>query len=258
MIFDDSTAAADLPREIVDAAQSGTVVVLSGAGMSAESGVPTFRDVQDGLWARYDPMTLATPEAFAERPALVWAWYLRRLQLVRQVQPNEGHRAVADLARRHPVEVFTQNVDDLHERAGSTRVGHLHGDLLGFRCADCGRAHEGDVEVPDEVAEEMAPPLCPHCGGNIRPGIVWFGETLPADVFSAAERAMRRASLVVVVGTSGVVHPVAGLPLVAVSAKVPCLEINPVETELSDWMRWCWRATSAKALPELVSAITTR
>lgn len=258
MIFDDTTAAADLPREIIDAGQSGTVVVLSGAGMSAESGVPTFRDVQDGLWARYDPMTLATPEAFAERPALVWAWYLRRLQLVRQVQPNEGHRAVAGLAERLDVSVFTQNVDDLHERAGSTGVGHLHGDLLGFRCADCGRAHLDPVEVPDEVAAEVDPPTCEHCGGNIRPGIVWFGETLPAEVFAAAERAMRQASLVVVVGTSGVVHPVAGLPLVAMSAKVPCLEINPVETDLSDWMRWCWRSTSARALPELVAALTTR
>lgn len=258
MFFDAATTAADLPRDLIDAGQSGPIVVLSGAGMSAESGVPTFRDVQDGLWARYDPMTLATPEAFEENPSLVWAWYLRRLQLIRGVAPNPGHFAVAALAERFEVSVFTQNVDDLHERAGSSDVGHLHGDLAGFRCSICSTPYPHPVVVPEEITDEVAPPTCERCGGAIRPGIVWFGESLPGDVFAAAERAMRRAALAVVVGTSGVVHPVAGLPLVAVTAKVPCIEINPVETELSDWMRWCWRATSAEALPELVKAVAER
>lgn len=215
------------------------IAFLTGAGMSAESGVPTFRDALTGLWARFDPAGLATPEAFRRDPALCWGWYRWRAALVRRARPNAGHLAIAGLAGRgHEITVVTQNVDDLHERAGSRDVVHLHGSLFATRCFDCGRP-----AVPDPILEGLdaiggegareAPPACVACGGPCRPGVVWFGEPLPADAWERACEALAACELLVVVGTSGLVQPAASLPRLAREAGARVVEINPVESAVS-------------------------
>ncbi|MEH3155430.1 MAG: NAD-dependent deacylase [Gordonia paraffinivorans] len=239
--------------QAVEAIRSAsTVTILTGAGMSAESGVPTFRDVQTGLWAKYDPMTLATPEAWDDDPALVWAWYQRRRAMLQAVEPNDGHRAVADWASRADVRVVTQNVDDLHERAGSTDVVHVHGSLFACRCDTCGRHH--DVEARDPDGERVDPPRC-ECGGRVRPGVVWFGEMLPQNAFAEATARAEACDVFFLVGTSGVVYPAAGLPHIARGSGATIVEINPQETDLSDACDITIRATSATALPEIVAAV---
>ena len=232
------------------------IVVLSGAGMSAESGVPTFRDGSRGLWSRYDPATLATPEAFARDPALVFGWYAWRYTQLQQVEPNAGHRALARWADGAEVTIATQNVDDLHERAGSAVLAHLHGSLAEFRCFACERPYRGQIPVASERTGPIEPPRC-GCGGMIRPGVVWFGEQLPAGALERAATACRNADVVLVVGTSGMVYPAAGLPAVARDAGVRVVEINPHPTPLSADATATWRATAATALPALVDAYLT-
>jgi NAD-dependent deacetylase len=180
------------------------IAVLSGAGISAESGVPTFRDDKNGLWARFDPYELSSTQGWHEHPERVWAWYLWRHHLVNRVQPNDGHHALAEWQRAAgitDVSVITQNVDNLHERAGSRAVHHLHGSLFEFRCADCGLPYTGALPDMPEPTLEAEPPVC-SCGGLIRPGIVWFGEPLPDGPWDAAVEAVSGADLMVVVGTS--------------------------------------------------------
>lgn len=239
--------------------QARRVVVLSGAGMSAESGIATFRsrDGVAGLWDQYDPMTLATAQAFSDEPELVWGWYLWRIGTMRAAAPHDGHHAIAALESRgnRDVTVVTQNVDDLHDRAGSTRVLHVHGQLNALRCFDCGATHEDAVEPPADPVRRVPPPRCRRCGGLVRPGIVWFGETLPAEVFSAGQEAVENADLVLLVGTSGVVYPAAGLPAVARAAGVPVVEINPEETPLSDMCDVLLRRPASEALRELATAV---
>ena len=166
------------------------IVVMTGAGMSAESGIPTFRDAKSGLWAQFDPEQLATSNAFRKDKALVWGWYRWRTALVEQAQPHAGHAGVAELGRLKPgLVVVTQNVDDLHERAGSSEVVHLHGSLFAPRCLACGRPRPHE-SLPSSVALgpelRVAPPACGHCGGPIRPGVVWFGESLPSPAWHRA------------------------------------------------------------------------
>ncbi|MGN5239487.1 MULTISPECIES: NAD-dependent protein deacylase [unclassified Rhodococcus (in: high G+C Gram-positive bacteria)] len=244
-----------VPTAIYDlASPARRIAVLTGAGMSAESGVPTFRDAQTGLWEKFDPAALATPEAWNDDPSLVWAWYQWRVGSVRRVQPNAGHLALSDWGRTTDLQITTQNVDDLHERAGSAVLAHLHGSLFEPRCADCGSA----AEVPDPPAtavERLEPPVCADCSGLVRPGVVWFGEMLPDRPWHAATASLREADLLLVVGTSGVVYPAAGLPSLARDHGVPVIEINPEDTDLSDQADHVWRTTSAVGLPELVSAI---
>ncbi|MFZ2512470.1 MAG: NAD-dependent protein deacylase, partial [Gordonia sp. (in: high G+C Gram-positive bacteria)] len=216
-------------RRLVDEARN--VVVFTGAGMSAESGVPTFRDSLTGLWATFDPASLATPEAWRADRALVWSWYASRVQSAHAVAPHAGHMAVAELARRKAgtggrVDVITQNVDDLHERAGVAPVIHLHGSLFAPRCDTCG------ASVPVECATNSELPQCAVCPGKVRPGVVWFNEPLPADAWLAAESAFADAALVVVVGTRGVVYPAASLPAAAAHRGVSVIEINPEPSEL--------------------------
>lgn len=164
------------------------VVVFTGAGVSAESGIPTFRDALTDLWERFDPAQLATTEAFRADPNLCWGWYEWRRRKVLQAQPNEAPFAIAELAKHVPkLTVVTQNVDDLHERAGSDGVIHLHGSLHSPRCIDCGNAHESPLP-PGELSEEggrLEPPRCNACNGYIRPGVVWFGEMLPDAPWSS-------------------------------------------------------------------------
>ena len=230
------------------------VLVLSGAGMSAESGVPTFRDAQTGLWKRLDPRDLATPDAWEHDRDRVWAWYLWRAALVRGVEPHAGHRALAALAERKPVDVVTQNVDDLHERAGSRVTAHLHGSLFAYRCDTCDRPAPLP-DLPREPIERLPPPRC-GCGeGWVRPGVVWFEEPLPLDQWRAAESAvltLRPGDLVLVVGTSGVVYPAAGLPAMARATGATVVEVNPAPTDVTDVCHLAVRAGAAEALPALL------
>jgi len=231
--------------------QATGVACLTGAGVSAESGVPTFRDAQTGLWARYDPQRLASPQGFAEDPGLVWRWYMARLAGVEKASPNPGHRAVAAMAQGLPhFALITQNVDDLHERAGSTNVIHLHGSIARFHCNRCSAFHKLGAE--DRTASQ--PPRCTACGGNVRPSVVWFGENLPEDALAAAVDAVANCNLLLVVGTSGLVYPAAELPAIAKRAGSRVIEINPEPGPLSSLADICLRGPSGEILPQLFAA----
>ena len=243
------------PQDLTEArlalSGDGPLVVLTGAGMSAESGVPTFRDAQTGLWERYDPSALATPEAWARDRDTVWAWYRWREHLVSGAEPNPGHLAVAHAQADRDVVVVTQNVDDLHERAGSGSVHHVHGSLFAHRCDTCGVPM--DVGPPPaEPIDRLTPPVCGKCGGSARPGVVWFGEMLPGQPWNAAVDAVTSAAAVLVVGTSGLVHPAASLPGLAVDARIPVVEVNPGPSGLGSDVSVYVRATAGQALPALL------
>lgn len=250
---------AQAPARVVELARAARdVCVLTGAGMSAESGIPTFRDAQVGLWERFDPTELASSGAWEQDPAQVWAWYAWRASLVRRARPNAGHLALARWQRRPGValSVVTQNVDDLHERGGADVLAHVHGSIFALRCADCGRASGAAYPEVTEPVERLAPPVCGSCGGRVRPGVVWFGEALPEEAFLAGADAARRADLVLVVGTSGLVHPAATLPHLAGARGVPVVEVNPVRTAVTEAADEVWRTTAAAGLPALVAALS--
>jgi NAD-dependent deacetylase len=230
------------------------VVVMTGAGVSAESGIPTFRDAMSGLWAKYDPQELATPQAFRRDPELVSKWYDERRLKARQCQPNPGHDALAALekslkARGAKLTIVTQNVDGLHHRAGSVSVIEVHGSIDRWRCFDCDRP----AELPDEPLSDY-PTSC-ECGGLMRPGVVWFGESLPPDAVVAADAAVNDCDLFFSVGTSAVVYPAAGWIGRAVQRDVFTVEINPGETPYSDAMTIVVRAPSGEFLPKVAAAL---
>lgn len=222
------------------------IVLLSGAGMSAESGVPTFRDAQTGLWANFRPEELATEEAFRARPQMVWDWYALRRAMIARVEPNAGHLAVAAFQQRHPgrLTVVTQNVDGLHQRAGSPGVLALHGNIAEDRWLDAPRAC---CNAQPPVAGR--PPRCGACGNLRRPAVVWFGEMLPVAELAAAEAAAAECELMLVVGTSGVVYPAAGL---ARATRGRVVVVNPEPTELDDAADAVLQATAATMLPRLL------
>ena len=254
----EGAARVEIPGQLLERARTATrVCILSGAGMSAESGIPTFRDVQVGLWERFDPMELATPEAWRADPEQAWAWYAWRASLVSGAQPNAGHLALARWQQRDGVEltIVTQNVDDLHERAGAQVLAHLHGSLYALRCSECEAPSGAAYPQVDEPVAHLDPPACEECGGAVRPGVVWFGEALPEGAFYDAVEAAQQAELVLVVGTSGLVHPAATLPYLAAAAGAHVVEINPHESEVSETAHEVWRATAARALPALVDAL---
>jgi NAD-dependent deacetylase len=198
------------------------VAVLTGAGISAESGIPTFRDALTGLWARYRPEDLATPEAFASHPRLVWEWYAWRREAAQRAEPNAGHLALARLERLVPdLVLVTQNVDGLHQRAGSTRVCELHGNILRTRCS------REDVVVRGWADGAEVPPRCPACGAPLRPDVVWFGEPLPSAALQVAWQAASACDLFLSIGTSNLVEPAASLPWLAASAGADVLVVNP-------------------------------
>lgn len=253
------TPSAPLVARLRDARR---IVVLTGAGMSAESGIPTFRDQVTGLWARFDPYDLATPEAFVRDPETVWAWYEWRRHLVAQAAPNAGHLALTKLAARAQVEsltVVTQNVDDLHERAGSKEVLHLHGSLFAPRCFACGQAFEGLTDPakdePENQMTRLPPPSCSHCNGRIRPGVVWFGEGLPEEIWMRALRKVETADLLLVIGTSSKVYPAASLPDAARRHGGDVSVINPDPSTLSSRSGLDWQIPAAIGLPALLSML---
>ncbi|MGV0849645.1 NAD-dependent deacylase [Mycolicibacterium phlei] len=230
------------------------VAVLSGAGISAESGVPTFRDAETGLWAKVDPYEISSADGWRAHPERVWAWYLWRHYMMREVQPNDGHRAVAAWQDYADVHVVTQNVDNLHERAGSRKVYHLHGSLFEFRCDGCESEYTGELPQMPEPVETVEPPRC-GCGGLIRPNVVWFGEPLPDEAWQRSAEAVGGADLVIVVGTSSIVYPAAGLPEFALAHGIPVVEVNPERTPLSDAVTVSLRETAATALPTLLQRL---
>ena len=225
------------------------VCVLTGAGISAESGIPTFRDALTGLWSKFRPEDLATPEAFDRDPRLVWAWYEARRAMVRAAEPNPGHRALAELARRVPkLTLVTQNVDGLHERAGSTGVLEYHGNILRDRCLD-----EDCVRERRAGADEL--PRCADCGGMLRPDVVWFGEAIPATPLRLADAAARDCDVFLSVGTSSLVYPAAGLAEIAQRRGATILEVNPNPTDLSAYAEAALRGPSGEVLPRLLAAL---
>jgi NAD-dependent deacetylase len=226
------------------------VVVLTGAGVSQESGLRTFRDSQTGLWAQYKPNELASPEAFRRDPKLVWDWYAWRREAVKAVRPNPGHYALAEMERRvAQFTLITQNVDGLHLMAGSQHVLQLHGNIQRVRCADCYTF----TEVWDDDSESV--PRCRVCGGLLRPDIVWFGEALPRDQLEAAVDAARSCDLFFSIGTSGVVQPAASLGFAAHNRGAVVVEINMEPTPLTPKADYFLQGKSGEILPQLVEAI---
>lgn len=225
------------------------VAVMTGAGVSAESGVPTFRDAQTGLWAQYNPEELATPEAFRANPKLVWDWYEWRRSLIAKAEPNPGHYALAEMASLFPrFSLITQNVDGFHQKAGSRNVTCLHGDIWETRCFSCGLVHESWDESQD-------PPRCKNCDGNLRPGVVWFGESLPAKATQEAAAVVHDCDVFFSVGTSARVYPAAGYVLQAKRQGALTVEVNPRATEHSTQIDHALKGPSGVILPALVEAI---
>jgi NAD-dependent deacetylase len=224
------------------------VAVLTGAGISAESGIPTFRDAMTGLWARFRPEDLATAEAFRRNPTLVWDWYEWRRGLVAAAKPNAGHLALSALQARVPsCTVITQNVDGLHQEAGTRGVIELHGNIRRSKCFADGRI------VSEWPPTDDRPPHCPHCGAPLRPDVVWFGESLPAAALAAADRAARECDIFLCIGTSSVVYPAAALPLAALEAGARVAEINRDATPLSGTATWSFRGAAGELLPDLLT-----
>lgn len=232
-------------------------VVLTGAGVSKESGVPTFRDALEGLWAKYDPAQLATPTAFMENPKLVWDWYQYRRRLTGTAAPNPGHLALAQLEKRYrAMPVITQNVDDLHEQAGSSYVIHLHGNIAANKCFFNCQGEPTTVDITQlEWDEEKGPPSCPHCGRYVRPAVVWFGEMLPLDALDDAKILSAQADVMIVVGTSGLVTPAATLPPLAKQYGAKVIEVNPDHTMLTRIADVKLDGPSGKMLPRLLEAM---
>ena len=248
--MDDGNGDGDVARLALRLRAARFVAVLTGAGISAESGVPTFREAQTGLWARFDPRELATPTAFAEHPKRVWDWYAERRALAARVAPNAAHLALVAIERRVPrFALITQNVDGLHARAGSRALIELHGNIARVRCSGCGR--------PAEQWEEGAhplPPRCAHCSAFLRPDVVWFEELLPLDALAAAENAAQRCDLLLVVGTSAEVYPAAALPRRAQAAGACLVEINSQDTPLTPYADFSPRGRAGQVLPALARA----
>ncbi len=244
-------ATENMEERAVDALRAARhVVVLTGSGVSAESGIPTFRDAHSGLWSQYRPEDLATPEAFERDPALVWRWYAWRRSVVAQVEPNAGHYAIAKLAGLVPrLTLITQNVDGLHAKAGSKDSIEFHGNIARTICS-------AERTVVDSWEEnDNIPPSCPVCGASLRPDVVWFGEQIPQDVRVRAFEAAADADVLITAGTSAVVHPAATLIEVASRNRAQVIEINIDDTPVSELASSVFRAPSGQVLPALVGSL---
>jgi len=240
-----------IPVDLVRQFASATIItVFTGAGVSAESGVPTFRDAQTGFWAKYKPEDLATPTAFRRNPRLVWEWYQWRRQLVEQAQPNPAHRALAEIESLFPqFHLITQNVDGLHARAGSRKVIELHGNITQTKCFDEDKLVERWKDTGD------IPPRCPDCGGWLRPNVVWFEEPLPEKAMQQAVNAAVVSDIFLSIGTSTLVYPAASLPGEALNSGATVVEINPQKTPFSDRADFVLAGRAGEVLPELVQLV---
>jgi len=240
-----------IPPALIESLRSAqSVAALTGAGISAESGVPTFRDAQTGLWANYNPEELATPQAFRRNPRLVWEWYAWRRELVNRAEPNPGHLALAELERQFPrFTLITQNVDGLHRRAGSRNIIELHGNINRTICSS------ERIEVESWPESDELPPRCPHCGSFLRPDVVWFGEILPQAALARAFEAAEWADLFLSIGTSALVQPAASLPLAALQHGAVVIEINPQPTPLTSRMTYTIPGPAGQVLPALLEAL---
>jgi NAD-dependent deacetylase len=228
------------------------VVVSSGAGMSRESGIPTFRDAMEGLWASFDPQALATEAGFRRDPRTVWSWYAWRRERVGDARPNPGHLALAQMEALVPeLVVVTQNVDGLHAEAGSTDVVELHGNIRRVKCLDHGHAYDGPLP-PYAEGEQQDPPPCPVCGSPLRPDVVWFGEMLPERAVQRAWKVAERCEVLLVIGTSGTVWPAAELPLVARRRGARIIEVNPTPSELTHAADVFLAGPAGQVLPQLL------
>jgi len=265
-------------RKLVELLKNvSSVAVLTGAGISAESGIPTFRG-KDGLWNRFNPSQLATYEAFLKDPVLVWKWYLWRMHLISKAEPNSGHLAVARMERLFPdFLLITQNVDGLHRRAGSERLVELHGNIFEGKCRSCETFYSeedfrklwpladreflssiDEEELKGKVFEEVDRgnlPRCRVCGEIVGPGVVWFGESLPEDALSRAFSSAASCQVFFSVGTSALVQPAASIPLYAKRSGAVLVEVNPEETPLSPYCDFVFRASASRVLPEIVSSL---
>jgi NAD-dependent deacetylase len=229
------------------------VAVLTGAGISAESGIPTFRD-PGGLWEEFEPQELANVDAFLDNPELVQGWYRHRRQVVEEAEPNDGHRALVDLEGYvDAVTVVTQNVDDLHNRAGSRTVVELHGNITHNYCMDC----ETDVgpERVDAAIQDGQPATCPECGGLVRPDVVWFGEMLPPGAMDAASEAAQTADVFFSIGTSTVVYPAARLPMLAKESGAYVVEVNPDPTPITGDVHESLQGPAGEILPKIIDEL---
>ncbi len=245
-IFGDSMI--EFPSNLIETLSTARhIAVLTGAGVSAESGIPTFRDAQVGLWAQYRPEDLATPEAFVRNPKRVWDWYAWRREIVGKSRPNPGHYALAEMQKRvAQFELITQNVDGFHQLSGSTDVIELHGNIFRTKC------FQEDTVVEKWMDMGITPPLCIECGGFLRPDVVWFGESLPPAALDAATRAAVSCDVFFSIGTSGLVEPAASLARIALEQGAMVVEINATETPLTRSATFALQGMSGQILPELV------
>ncbi len=244
----------DLPPGAVAVLRhAAAIMVLTGSGVSAESGIPTFRDALTGVWARFDPAALASRAGYLRDPARSWRWYAERRAHARAAAPNAAHRALAALERQAPgMVVVTQNVDGLHQRAGSRKVIELHGSLERARCFDEDTPVDGWESLAD--ADASTPPRCPRCGGPLRPDVVWFGEMLPPTVLRAAFDAAAGCDVFLSIGTSGIVEPAAWLPFIALERGATVIEVNPAPTPLSAHATHVVRGPAGVVVPALLRA----
>lgn len=248
-------------EQAVDALQKATKVVLfTGAGISAASGIPTYRETLSGIWTGYDPRDLETAKAFRENPALVWGWYLWRRLRVAQAEPNAAHLVIPRIANSlRQVSVITQNIDDLHERAGSLNVVHLHGSLTMPKCFAC---HRPAVVPPDQSAVPnegalVEPPRCQRCNGKMRPAVVWYGEDLPPQAWKAAVHLVKDCDLLISVGTTGIVMPAAGLPDLALASGASVIHVNKADVAMGEQKEFMLMGAAAEVLPMLLERIET-
>lgn len=241
-----------MPDNIKKAAEillnSERVVVSTGAGVSRESEIPTFREKQTGIWATFDPEKLATVDGFLKNPKLVWDWYQERIKMIEKVEPNPGHYAIAELENLiQEFTLITQNIDNLHQRAGSKNICELHGNIFQYKC------FEEDKIIQQLPESDQSPPLCPNCHGLIRPNVVWFGEALPEEALDLAFKKAASCDCIIVVGTSGLVQPAASLPFVAkqhTGAKI--IEVNPSTSAITSIADVFLQGKSGEILPKLV------
>lgn len=241
-----------LERAAAALAGAARVVVSTGAGMSRESGIPTFRDAQEGLWARFSPQELATEQGFRANPERVWSWYAERRERIGACAPHAGHHALAELERIVPdLVIVTQNIDGLHHAAGSTRVVELHGNIGRTKCLDAHHPYAG--ELPPAGGAPQSPPACPECGSPLRPDVVWFGEMLPGAATERAWEIAAACDVLLVVGTSGTVWPAAELPYVARDSGATVIEISPERTEVTPLADILLQGTAGEVLPALVA-----